>query len=53
MNKELPYKQARCLNTEEEEAHLMVTLRGNGYPSSFIRSAAAARAPREESTTQE
>ena len=39
---------------EEEEAHLMVALRGNGYPSSFIRSAAAAaRAPREEVTEEE
>ena len=31
----------------------MVALRGNGYPSSFIRSAVAARAPREEVTVEE
>ena len=33
--------------------HLTVALRGNGYPSSFIHSAAAARAPREEVTVEE
>ena len=34
----------------EEEARLMVALRGNSYLSSFTRSAAATRAPREEVT---
>ena len=38
---------------EEEEAHLMVALTGNGYPSSFIHCAAAVRAPRKEVTVKE
>ena len=36
-------------NLEEEEAHLIVALRGSGYPSSFKHSAATARTPREVS----
>ena len=31
----------------------MVALRGNGYPSSFIHSAASSRAPKEEVTVEE
>ena len=46
------YDCTRCIaqqgqNLEEEENHIMKDFIGNGYPRSFIRSASAARPPRE------
>ena len=52
------YDRARCIvqqgqNLKEEENHLTKALMGNGYPRSFIRSASAAKPPRERDEERE